>query len=156
MKVLSFATVVVSLVAVYAMAGSSSKTATPATAQTLHQLEIDFMNAAATQGADGYMSYYAEDAVELPNGSNALKGKASITKTMAFLNEKDNHLSWTPAFADVSGDIGYTYGTYQFRSRDKDGKSILSYGKYATIWKKQKDGTWKIVLDMGNDSPTPK
>ena len=156
MKPLSFAIAVVSLVAAYAMAGSSSKTATPATAQTLRQLEIDFMNAASTQGADGYMSYYSDDAVELPNGADALKGKPAIAKTMAFLNEKDNHLSWTPAFADVSGDIGYTYGTYQFRSRDKDGKAIISYGKYVTIWKKQKDGSWKVALDMGNDSPTPK
>jgi ketosteroid isomerase-like protein len=156
MKPLSFAIAVVSLVAAYAMAGSSSKTATPATAQTLQQLEIDFMNAAATQGTDGYMSYYSDEAVELPNGADALKGKPAIAKTMAFLNEKDNHLSWTPAFADISGELGYTYGTYQFRSHDKDGKSIISYGKYATIWKKQKDGSWKVVLDMGNDSPTPK
>ena len=104
------------------------------------------------------MSYYADDAVELPNGADALNGKSAIAKTMAFLNNKDNHLSWAPSYADISasGDLGYTYGTYEFRSRDKDGKPIVSYGKYSTIWKRQKDGSWKVVLDMGNDSPTPK
>jgi len=156
MKPYLFTIVVVSLVAAYAMAGSSSNSSTPATAQTLRQLEVEFMNAAATQGIAGYMSFYADDAVQLGNGADAQKGKPAISKTMAFLNDKDNHLAWTPAFADISGDIGYTYGTFKFRTRDKDGNSIISYGKYATIWKRQKDGTWKIVLDMGNDSPTPK
>jgi len=38
---------------------------------------------------------------------------------------------------------------------DKDGTPIFAKGKYTTIWKLQKDGSWKVVLDMGNRSPTP-
>jgi ketosteroid isomerase-like protein len=157
MRLFSAVLVAALAIAVVATAGSTSKSA-PATAQTLRQLEADFMNAAATRGAEGYMAYYADDAVELPNGTDALNGKAAIAKTMGFLNNKDNRLSWTPSYAELSGsgDLGYTYGTYEFRSRDKDGKPIVSYGKYTTIWKKQKDGAWKVILDMGNDSPTPK
>lgn len=44
----------------------------------------------------------------------------------------------------------------EFRSTGKDGKPVVAYGKYNTIWKKQRDGTWKVVLDMGNSSPEPK
>jgi ketosteroid isomerase-like protein len=50
----------------------------------------------------------------------------------------------------ASGDFGYTYGTFEFRSRDKEGKLVSNYGKYTSIWKRQKDGSWKVVLDMGN------
>jgi ketosteroid isomerase-like protein len=61
-------------------------------------------------------------------------------------------LTWEPLYADisVSGDLGYTYGL--FASHTKTGK-LLGRGKYVTIWKKQRDGTWKYVLDGGNEGP---
>src|SRR6266852_1082532 len=129
------------------------------TADTLRQLESEFMKAAAEHGSQGYLSYYADDAVEVPNGTPILQGKANIAKTMGFLDDKNNQLTWSPVGADIStsGDLGYTYGTYEFRSKDKDGKLFVDEGKYTSIWKKQKDGKWKVVLDMGNASsqPTP-
>lgn len=121
----------------------------------LRRLEGEFMRAAADRGSQGYMSYYADDAVELPNEAPILQGKANIASTMGFLDNKDNQLTWTPLGGDLSGDLGYTYGTYQFRSKSKDGKPTVSHGKYTSIWKKQRDSTWKVVLDMGNASPAP-
>ena len=128
-----------------------------ATAETLKQLEGEFMKAALEKGSNGYMSYYAEDAVELPNNVPAIQGKTNIAQTMGFLDDKNNRLTWKPEGADisVSGDLGYTYGTYEFTSPGKDGLQTV-YGKYASIWKLQKDGSWKVVLDMGNASPAPK
>ena len=159
MKVLSL--VLVLAIAVGAIAlGTRMSTANekPATADTLRQLEGEFMKAAAEKGSEGYMSYYAEDAVEVPNGEDAIQGKANIAKTMGFLDDKKNSLVWTPVGADISasGDLGYTWGTYEFRSKDKDGKPTVDHVKYTSIWKKQKDGSWKVVLDMGNASPAKK
>jgi len=118
----------------------------------LLKIEGEFMKAAAEHGSQGYMSYYADDAVEVPNGGAFLNGKENIAKTMGFLDDKDNRLTWSPVGAGIasSGDLSYTYGTYEFRSKDKDGKAIVDHGKYTTIWKKQKDGSWKVALDMGN------
>ena len=143
---------------VFSAARPSASAASKANADTLRQLEADFMKAAAEKGSAGYMSYYADDAVELPNGTDALQGKENISKTMGFLDQKNNHLTWTPVGADMaaSGDLGYTWGTYEFRATDKDGKPIVDHGKYTSIWKKQGDGKWKVVLDMGNASTQPK
>jgi ketosteroid isomerase-like protein len=143
---------------VFAGARSSSSTAAKPNLETLRRLEVELMLSASEHGSQGYMSHYAEDAVELPNGAAMLLGKEAISKTMGFLDVKDNHLTWTPVGADMSasGDLGYTYGTYEFRSKDKAGKPTIEHGKYTTIWKKQKDGSWKVVLDMGNADPTPK
>ena len=118
----------------------------------LVKIEGEFMKAAADHGSQGYMSYYADDAVEVPNGQAFLKGKAEIAKTMGFLDKPENHLTWAPVGAGTaaSGDLGYTYGTYEFSTMDKDGKPVVNKGKYATIWKKQKDGSWKVAMDMGN------
>ena len=118
----------------------------------LRKVESEFVKAAADHGSQGYMSYYADDAVEVPNGEAFLHGKESIAKTMGFLDQPDSHLTWAPVGAGMaaSGDLGYTYGTYELSSKDKDGKPSVEKGKYATIWKKQKDGSWKVALDMGN------
>jgi uncharacterized protein (TIGR02246 family) len=124
----------------------------------IRALESAMMAAAADQGAAGYISFYAEDAVELPNGAQMILGKESVGKTMSFLDDKNNRLTWSPVHIDVStsGDLAYCFGNYEFRSVGKDGKPGVEHGKYTTIWKKQKDGKWKVVLDMGNANPEPK
>jgi ketosteroid isomerase-like protein len=145
-------------VIVLPLARPAASAAPKATAETLKQLEADFMKAAAEKGSAGYMSYYTDDAVEVPNGGPLIPGKENIAKGMGFLDDKNNSLTWTPVGADISasGDLGYTYGTFEFRSKDKDGKPVVEHGKYTSIWKKQKDGSWKVVLDMGNASSQPK
>jgi len=64
-------------------------------------------------------------------------------------------LSWTPVAADVadSGELGYTWGTYEFRVQGKEGQERIGTGHYVSIWKRQSDGCWKFVLDTGNPSP---
>jgi ketosteroid isomerase-like protein len=152
--------VVVFLVATIVMSSARpTASASPkATAEMLKQLEGEFMKAAAEKGSQGYMSYYADDAVEVPNGAPLIEGKVNIAKGMDFLDDKNHRLTWTPVGGDMSasGDLGYTYGTFEFRSIGKDGKPSVDYGKYTSIWKLQKDGSWKVVLDMGNASPVPK
>jgi ketosteroid isomerase-like protein len=129
-----------------------------ATAEMLKQLEGEFMKAAIEKGSQGYMSYYADDSVEVPNGGPLIIGKVEIAKGMGFLDDKNNQLLWTPVGADISssGDFGYTYGTFEFHSQNTEGKPVIDYGKYTSIWKLQKDGSWKVVLDMGNAGPVPK
>ena len=160
MKSLFPITVVALLVAtiVFPVAHRPVSASPKATADTLKRLEGEFMRAAAEKGSAGYMSYYADDSVEVPNGAPAIHGKAEIAKGMGFLDDKNNRLIWTPVGADISssGDMGYTYGTFEFHSTDKDGKPAIEYGKYTSIWKLQSDGSWKVVLDMGNANPAPK
>lgn len=61
-------------------------------------------------------------------------------------------LSWVPGYAEVSrgGDMGYTTGLYT-RSQAEG----TSFGQYATVWRKQADGTWKVVIDGGNRHAPP-
>jgi ketosteroid isomerase-like protein len=156
MKLLALTAIL--LITVIVLANVRSSASPTSGADTLLQLEADFMKAASEKGSKGYMSYYAEDAAELPNGVGAILGKENIAKTMGFLDDKNNRLTWTPVHADMaaSGDLGYPYGTFEFRSIGKDGTPSIGNGKYVSIWKKQKDGSWKVVMDMGNSSPQAK
>jgi ketosteroid isomerase-like protein len=62
------------------------------------------------------------------------------------------NLSWQVTGADVakSGDLGYTIGTYEETTAGPKGIQTTDKGKYVVIWKKQADGTWKVVLDVPN------
>ena len=156
-KVALFAAVIFTAILVGRFAQSAQATQNAA-AEKLKQAEAAFMQAALQHGSAGYMSYYAEDAAELPNGADAIIGKANIAKTMGFLDDQKNRLTWQPVAADVaaSGDLGYTWGHYEFRSQGKDGVTRVEHGKYITVWKKQADGTWKVAVDMGNLGPKEK
>jgi ketosteroid isomerase-like protein len=124
-------------------------------ADLLVQLEADFAKAVAEHGRAAFVTYFADDGVELENGGG-IASRDAIGKQPAW--PEGTSLTWTPVKADMaaSGDLGYTYGNYVFKSKDKDGKLVTYYGKYTSIWKKQKDGSWKVVVDMGNSSPPPK
>ena len=54
-----------------------------------------------------------------------------------------------------SGELGFTWGTYVATFHNKTGKLITTYGKYMDVWRRQPDGTWRWIADMGNDDPPP-
>jgi len=53
-----------------------------------------------------------------------------------------------------SGDLGYTTGPWEFRQNGIDDKEV-AYGNFVTLWKKQADGTWKVLVDLGISNPPP-
>src|SRR5262249_22298759 len=65
-----------------------------------------------------------------------------------------NLLAWQPIFARVAnaGDLGYTTGPWEFKDNIKDEKPS-GYGNFVTVWKKQPDGAWKFVVDLGISHP---
>jgi len=64
-------------------------------------------------------------------------------------------LTWEPSQAEASkaGDLGYTWGRYEYRDRTAAGKPFVETGTYVTIWRRQADGSWKVVLDGGQADP---
>ena len=126
-------------------------------AEMLRNLEAEFEHATAERGLDGFMSYFGDDSADLPSGSDIVFGKDNIRKELEPWGP-DVSLTWKPVKAEMaaSGDLGYTFGNFVFKAKDKDGKVVSHYGKYATVWKKQSDGSWKVAFDMGNSSPAPR
>lgn len=94
-------------------------------------------------------------AILAPNAP-ASEGHTAISKSFAaFFALPNFKISWTPSKAEVSGDLGYTSGAYEFSFVDPTGKTIPDHGKYVTVWKKQKDGSWKVLLDIFNTDLPP-
>jgi ketosteroid isomerase-like protein len=124
-------------------------------ADLLRQLEAEFAADVAQHGHDAFITHFADDGVEIVDGGG-INTKDDMRKQPAW--PEGTSLTWTPVKAEMaaSGDLGYTYGNYVYTAKNKEGKLVTNYGKYTSIWKKQKDGPWKVVVDMGNSSPDPK
>jgi ketosteroid isomerase-like protein len=121
----------------------------------LLDLEARFAKDVAARGGAGFASWFAEDGVTLGNGVAPVVGKEAIAKSANWL-AKDYQLTWTPTDAKMgpSGDIGYTWGHFEAKSKDANGNPVSNSGRYMTIWRHEKDGSWKVVLDAGgNDAP---
>jgi ketosteroid isomerase-like protein len=92
-------------------------------------------------------TYFANDVRLYRNGSFPFIGKAGAQKRLAEMAG-----SLTCVLIDVkissSADLGYTYGTAEIKPEDAS-KPVES-SNYFRIWKKQRDGSWKIVLDLLN------
>ena len=58
-------------------------------------------------------------------------------------------LTWHPVYAWVasSEDLGFTVGEYIATLRGPSGAAVQRFGKYLTVWQRQRDGTWKFVAD---------
>lgn len=119
----------------------------------------EYAREARQKGLEGFMTLFTDDAVSLPLYAPLVEGKPAIRDFMAKAYETPGFtLTWTPLRADVSGsgDLGYTYGSYQATHAGPGGRPVVTQGKYVSIWRKQPDGHWKAVLDMGNpDAPPP-
>ena len=118
----------------------------------LLQADRDFDKATAARGAEGFLSFFADDAVVLPKNGAPITGTEALGKLFRQAWAQPGYsLRWTPLKGEMasSGEIGYTYGTYERKSLQNRATSVET-GKYVTVWKRQRDGGWKVVLDMGN------
>jgi ketosteroid isomerase-like protein len=124
----------------------------------LVQVENAFCALASQQGVLAAFAHFAApDAAFFDVDPREQRGAAAVQLHMADW-PAGAKLTWTPSFVDVaeSGDLGYTWGRYEFRGPGADGKERIGGGFYLTIWKRQPDGTWKFVVDTGTpDRPKP-
>jgi ketosteroid isomerase-like protein len=93
------------------------------------------------------ISVFADDAVIFaPNPVNGKKFWQGA--------KKDPVISWRPIFASISrsGELGYTTGPWESH-KSRDVETPDAFGHFVTIWQKNKDGVWKVALDVGLDHP---
>lgn len=149
-----------------ALAGALLGCATPAKpsspppagtdAAVLYETDRRFSQTASMLGvAEAFRQFLAERAVKLANGELPIEGREAICEHLRQVG--DAHLTWEPVAAEVarSGELGYTWGFYEVRAREPGGRMVTGHGKYTTLWQKQPDGAWKVILDIGNPGPPP-
>lgn len=96
-----------------------------------------------------FIAMFDSSGVMLRENSMPVEGIAAIRNQLLMHSDTSYTLKWEPLFADSSGTLGYTYGTWTLTSSTL--KEFLGEGTYVTIWKKDRNGHWKATLDTGND-----
>ena len=112
--------------------------------------EISFSKFSELKGTrKALMEYIDSEGVLLRPNIMPLVGADAID-FISQANDTAYTMIWQPKGGNIagSGELGYTYGIYSITPKYKD--SIMQ-GTYINIWKKQADGTWKLLLDSGNE-----
>lgn len=131
-------------------AGSGERRGLSAEAERL--LETDRAFAARsleTGAAQAFAQYFDEQGMRLTAAGEPIVGPEKVRASLT--GGAETVLSWEPRYAEVfaPGDWGWTWGDWQLHEAGAGGRR-LAQGRYINLWKKQRDGTWKVRLDMGN------
>ena len=124
----------------------------------IRKLDMDWSNAAQTKQVDAWVAFYSDDATVLPPNEPMASGKEAIRKSIGDLLALPGlNLKWEPKKVEVSksGDMAYSFGTYEMALNDPKGNPIMDRGKYVEVWKKQADGSWKCAVDTFNSDLPP-
>ncbi len=114
--------------------------------------ERAFAKAATVKGwRDAFLEYFADDALAI--GLKATPAKEGLLKQPS-TPFSEFELVWEPRLGDVaaSGDLGWLTGpSIATNHTVKDAKP--RYGCYLSLWRKQPDGQWRVLIDVGANAP---
>ncbi len=119
------------------------------------ETDKNFAIRAKEKGIAEAFVYYADEKVIKPEaGKQPIVGKYAL---MEFFDDNPPaySLTWEPLRAEASGNLGYTFGGYTLKTKNASGNDTTLYGNYISVWKRKKDGTWRYVIDTGNQTPGP-
>lgn len=104
--------------------------------------------AAESNDVDRMLAFYDEDATFI--GTTPITAGREQLRVLwsRFFGMPGYKLTWKLARVEVSqsGDLAYTYGPWQ-ETVLRDGQPRVRTGNYLAVWKKQSDGTWKVLVD---------
>jgi len=121
--------------------------------RAIREADAATLKAAQAKDVDGAVANYAEDGSWLPPNAPMVNGKAAIRAGwLKLIGSPGFNIDWQIDKLEVgrAGDLAYTIYTYQLALEGPNGKPIADHGKDMAIWKKQADGSWKMIVDTFN------
>lgn len=121
--------------------------------RAIREADAATLKAAQVNDVDGAVANYADDASWLPPNAPMVNGKTAIRAGWAkLIGSRGFTIDWQIDKLEVgrAGDLAYTIYTYQLGLEGANGKPFTDQGKDMAVWKKQSNGTWKIVADTFN------
>jgi ketosteroid isomerase-like protein len=132
--------------------GAAPAVPLPAALEAMVDTERAFaMRATEVGWKDAFLEYFSDSAVGY-NGEEIGPAKDQIRANPD--PPKDHRLLWEPRYGDVarSGELGYLTGPSRniLPSRNN---GQPRHGAYASIWKRERDGAFRVVMDVGTNTP---
>ncbi len=128
-------------------------------ADAVRAADIAWEKAFASRNPAGAAAFVESTGSILPPNAPGVTGPAAVaTLFEGFYALPALNLHWHPTSVEASrsGDLAYSSGAFAMTFNDASGKPLTDRGKYLTVWRKQADGSWKVVRDAFNsDLPVP-
>ena len=131
--------------------GGAAPSATVPDAASLKAAENAFAASVREKNREHFAAAVADDAIFV-SGNDVLRGKAAIVEAWAALFAPDAPpMDWHAEIAEVQdgGALGLTRGPWTIAGKDKDGKPAPRSGTFNSVWRRQADGSWKVIFDAG-------
>lgn len=105
----------------------------------------------AHNAREAFLKFFAEDGINF--APHPVKTREDLAKRPAPPSPSPAVLNWSPITGDISsaGDLGYTTGPFTVTARAGDRPP--QHGMYFSVWRKEPDGVWRVVLDVGIQTP---
>ena len=108
-----------------------------------------FESAMRAGNVDGFMAFYANDAVLMPPNAPAFNGVENVRKFWSgLLSMGKTDVDLVTDDVITSGELAVERGHFELTLPFKDS------GKYIVVWRKR-DGKWQIIDDIFNSSLAP-
>ena len=107
--------------------------------------EIAFAKTMADRDFDAFRSFVSSEAIFF-NGNEPLRGREEVARVWArYFEGATAPFSWHPDVVEVleSGNLALSSGPV----RNASGEEV---GRFNSIWRKEADGTWRVVFDKGS------
>jgi uncharacterized protein (TIGR02246 family) len=124
----------------------------------IEETNTQFTKAVSKGDTATVASLYTEDAIVLPPNMTGARGRGEIKRLFdgMFQQMGPPNLKLTTSQVTELGDTAYEVGTYTMKAQPQGGQAVSDTGKYVVIWQRQRDGDWKLHVDIWNsDTPLP-
>jgi len=140
----------VAVLAAALVAPAAAKESNAELKEQVRKVETAFAKTMADRDHAAFTTFLADETVFF-GGKEVLRGKDAVARDWKrFFEKPEPPFSWRPEEVEVldSGTLAMTSGPVF----DPAGKRI---GTFNSVWRREGDGTWKIVLDKGCDCGGP-
>ena len=143
---------VLAAIAISAVAAQPQRALPQALTQMIEAERAFAARALVVGWKQAFLEYFAEEAIGFDGGLG--NAKSQIRKNPD--PPPDLQLIWEPRYGDISasGDLGYLTGPVR-NVRKSRNSGRPRHSNYASIWKRQPDGSFKLLLDFGVNTPRP-
>src|SRR5262245_40655603 len=124
----------------------------PAQAELVNT-ERAFAKLAVERGVrESFIAYFADDGIGF--APHPHKVKEAFSNSPAPATRPPVTLNWAPVYGDIAqaGDLGWNTGPTVIEDTGPE-KEPTRNGMFFSVWKKQTDGSWRVALDLGADTP---
>jgi len=115
--------------------------------------EVGFSRSVETKDIAAFQAFIDADA-RFVSGT-VTRGIADISTAWGvFFSDNAPKMKWRPQFIEVldDGTLALSRGPYRMIVQGPDGTVTEHWGTFNSVWRKQDDGSWKIIFDAGNES----